>query len=185
MSNDMYKRVGVVMLAGGFLFGAYQTVSQAQGVPWTPYAIGFVVLLIGVIFSRLGRRVGAEHSEEINQNIELVRSSLKILLDRVRTMNAEREKIDAFDFCTRIDEDCMDAINNFVEAREAVSHHFGLATYARLMDNFALGERALNRAWCASADGYIDEVYICLDRAELRIGQAAEVLSNAQASSEA
>jgi hypothetical protein len=72
----------------------------------------------------------------------------------------------------------MDDINDFVEAREAIIARYGLAKYAEMMDNFALGERALNRAWCASADGYIDELHICLERAEVRLRAARDIVKD-------
>ncbi len=97
-------------------------------------------------------------------------------------MNAEREQVGVFGFCQRIDDDCMEPINDFVEAREAIIHQRGLATYAKLMDNFALGERALNRAWCAAADGYIDELYSCLERAQLSMTAALGVVAEQVAS---
>jgi hypothetical protein len=35
------------------------------------------------------------------------------------------------------------------------------------MTEFAAGERAVNRSWSAAADGYVDEVAVCLEKAEL------------------
>jgi hypothetical protein len=44
-------------------------------------------------------------------------------------------------------------------ARESIAYSYGLAAYADVMSPFAAGERYLNRAWCASADGYVDEIH--------------------------
>ena len=48
---------------------------------------------------------------------------------------------------------------------ECIAHSYGLAAYADVMSCFAAGERYLNRAWCASADGYIDEIHQYIDKA--------------------
>ena len=50
----------------------------------------------------------------------------------------------------------------FADARESMIPAFGLASYAEVMTRFAGGERLVNRAWSASADGYLDEVVACL-----------------------
>ena len=44
-------------------------------------------------------------------------------------------------------------------------HGLGMEHYARIMDRFARGERFVHRAWSASADGYVDEVWKSLDTA--------------------
>ncbi|MAY75028.1 MAG: hypothetical protein CMJ31_10000 [Phycisphaerae bacterium] len=46
----------------------------------------------------------------------------------------------------------------FAEAREALIGRYGLAKFAGIMDRFAEGERAVNRAWSAAADGRIGPV---------------------------
>jgi len=54
-------------------------------------------------------------------------------------------------------------------------HRFGLPAYAGIMTEFATAERSINRAWSASADGYIDEVWLSLDRAQRRMHRAKEL----------
>ena len=58
-----------------------------------------------------------------------------------------------------------ESIADFVEARTALIHTYSMQHYADLMTDFAIAERYVNRAWCASADGYIDEVASSLDLA--------------------
>ena len=43
----------------------------------------------------------------------------------------------------------------FVEARPELIGRYGIAGFARIMDSFAAGERTLNRAWSAAADGVL------------------------------
>ncbi|MCZ6508515.1 MAG: hypothetical protein O7A04_10795 [Acidobacteria bacterium] len=52
-----------------------------------------------------------------------------------------------------------------IQARESISHRFGLQAYAEVMNAFAAGERYLNRVWSASTDGYIDEAHTYIDKA--------------------
>ena len=49
----------------------------------------------------------------------------------------------------------------------------GLAGYARMMERFASGERAINRAWSAAADGFTSELESDLARAEEALADAA------------
>jgi hypothetical protein len=72
----------------------------------------------------------------------------------------------------RIDELFAEDLATFVEARESLSHIHGLQVYADVMSHFASAERYLNRAWSASADGYLDEVTAYLDRAQVQFVDA-------------
>jgi hypothetical protein len=60
----------------------------------------------------------------------------------------------------------------FIEARPQLVSRLGLAGYAQLMDRFAAGERQLNRAWSAAADGYEEEAVACLDNAAVLFEEA-------------
>ena len=73
----------------------------------------------------------------------------------------------------------MEDIDTFVEARESMIPRLGMQRYADIMSPFANGERLLNRAWSASADGYVDEVRSCVATACLELEKAAEQLANA------
>ena len=48
------------------------------------------------------------------------------------------------------------------------------------MSPFAAGERAINRAWSAAADGYIDEATVCLQRGFEMLTTANAELQNAK-----
>ena len=62
----------------------------------------------------------------------------------------------------------------FIEARSQLVSRLGLAGYAQLMDRFAAGERQLNRAWSAAADGYEEEAVACLDNAAVLFEEAEQ-----------
>ncbi len=44
------------------------------------------------------------------------------------------------------------------------------------MSAFAAGERYINRVWSASADSYIDEVMLYLDKAQVQFIEARDIL---------
>lgn len=178
MTSAWMKRLGYLCLSVGFLSGSYVTVAQKAAVAWDHYAVAFAITFVGVVLARLGNRVTAEQAEKLGEDVSVIERTLDSLVETVSDLNTQRDESDVFELCHRIDKRCMDDINDFAEAREAFIHRFGLAKYAELMDNFALGERALNRAWCASADGYIDELHICLNRAETRLRAARNVVKD-------
>lgn len=176
MSTHRFSQLGFALMAGGFLWGAYLIVSRLDYVDWYFYAPAFLLTALGSFMLRFSRgRAGAE-ADKVAADISIVDTSLKNLLDKVSAMNADVASADVYGFSKRIDDECMDPINDFVEAREALIHRYGLSEYAAVMDRFALGERSLNRAWCASADGYIDEVTDCLARAEAHFEAAHAVV---------
>ena len=57
---------------------------------------------------------------------------------------------------------------------------FDLKTYADVMTEFASAERSINRAWSAAADGYIDEINLCIDRSYDHLGQVRDFLEQAE-----
>jgi hypothetical protein len=71
----------------------------------------------------------------------------------------------------------MASIDDFVMARSTLIHTYGLREYAELMTDFSIAERNINRAWSASADGYIDEVWLSLERANRQLQTVAEHLA--------
>ena len=43
------KRVGFLLMSGGFLWGSFVAVTYLQRVEWTPYAIAFSLTAIGAV----------------------------------------------------------------------------------------------------------------------------------------
>lgn len=173
MDTASLKKLGFALMSAGFLGGAYTLVQYPEKIAWVPYGILFAVTAAGSAMLRVAQGKSGGETAKVSADIDTIRQSLEELVEKVTAINrADREGDKLFGVCQQIDTDCMDPINAFVDAREAMIHRFGLAPYATMMDSFALGERALNRAWCASADGYIDEVNLCLDRAENHLQKA-------------
>jgi len=66
----------------------------------------------------------------------------------------------------------------FVNSRESMIPVYGLQEYADVMNDFAGGERYVNRAWSASADGYVDETWHCVEVARGRLARARDRLES-------
>ena len=88
--------------------------------------------------------------------------ALEDLTHSLEELVEEGEMIDVYGVKDRIDGDMAENMANFADARESMIPAFGLTAYAEVMTRFAGGERLVNRAWSASADGYLDEVVTCL-----------------------
>jgi len=133
---------------------------------WPAYIISLSVAGAGVVLLRLTpKSIDADQNHTATGTLE----DLATLLDRVQTKIddwiAQFDDIFVYDFHGKIDAELSNDLGNFADLRELMIPAFGLDHYARIMTEFALAERTINRIWCASADGYIDEVRECLQRA--------------------
>ena len=78
------------------------------------------------------------------------------------------------DVTAYIDDNLVELFADFGDARNALIQQFGLSGFADVMTQFASGERFVNRAWSASADGYMDEASASLERAESHLQRAQQ-----------
>ncbi len=176
---------GGLLLMLGFFGAAFVTVRHAdaeqlewQTIEWAWYAIAFVVGLVGVVVLRVTAKSTGTQAHKLDADLEAMKTSLGRLVDKLSAMTAGRDDISVYDVHGRIDDELMIDLNAFVEARETLIHLYGLQPYADLMNRFALSERNINRAWSASADGYIDEVWICMERALQEMSAARGLLTD-------
>lgn len=160
------RKLGLFLFLAGFLAGAFVIVQQRMAVNWLHYGAACALSVAGVVVLRLTSKGEATAENVLTQNMQLVLTSLEQLQSKLHKLNETRDEVGVYGICNHIDNELMADLSNFVAARETVIQKHGLDTYARMMDAFAGGERALNRAWSASADGYIDEAWSSLDRAE-------------------
>jgi hypothetical protein len=131
-----------------------------------------------VVLLRRTASATASDAETVRTNIATLESSSRRLVDRLEAMNRERESIFVYDVHGRIDAELAEDLAAFAEARESMIHGIGLAEYAAVMDQFARSERSINRAWSASADGYVDEVWATLAAAETSMREADRILAS-------
>jgi hypothetical protein len=172
----MGGRVGIVLLWGGFLYGALVSVQQTSQVDWVQYGIAAVITVVGIVLIRVAQRRDLTEDGRVARDVATLRESLGSVEAKVRALFDERDDVDVYDVHARIDDELMPVISTFVDARESMITAFSIEVYAKVMTDFALGERLLNRAWCASADGYIDETWASVERASKALTRAKEAL---------
>lgn len=172
------KNLGYLLLAGGFLAGAYATALDVQHVDWQLFGIAAAAAIAGLVTFKRQAAALAQSDEvltvnraELKESIENIVRDLDEMVGHTESVGAQlREKID---LTLRVD------LRRFADARQSMVHLFGLQTYADIMSSFAAGERYINRVWSASADGYDGEATQYLDKAARQFADAAEQLKKA------
>jgi len=177
------KNIGLALITLAFIGGAYISVIDATEVMWNYFFVAFVTGAAGVAMARIATKKAATTEEALTTNMGAVRTNLSKIVEIVKGLDDEKNTIATYDMRTEIDLRGMDAINAFVESREAISHVYGLQAYADVMSHYAGGERFLNRVWSASADGYVDEVNMYLGRALEQFEIARDKLAAVEAES--
>lgn len=171
------KTLGLLMVAAAFLAGAYLSSLDAREVNW---AWLLPVLLIGAAGMLMRRRAlhrEARSDDRISGNLTTLRDSLRNIVAELETLDDAKAELPPHQARFEIDRRFRADLNRFAEARESMSHVFGLQAYADVMSAFAAGERYVNRVWSASADGYVDEVRDYLGRARAQFGEAEAALN--------
>lgn len=179
------RLVGHILLWLGFFAGAFVTVRHLEVVgdkwrtiDWPLYALALCVGSVGVILLRTTARQASTHSDKLLADIKTLEVSVRELLARLSEMQQDGRagSLSVFDIHQRIDARLAEPINDFVEARHTLAHSYGRQAFAQIMTDFSLAERNINRAWSASVDGYIDEVWSSFQRAEERFQAVARQL---------
>ncbi len=166
------KQIGYVFLMIGFLAGAFIATAEVDHVKWGQFAPCAGAMLVGLVLVRSHAAAAKGDTEAHSGGLEALEKAVASLVTKIGAMNESKDSIDVFDVHGQIDAQLMDDLNDFVESRESLIPLFGMQRYADIMSAFANGERNINRAWSASADGYIDEVWASLGRAEERMREA-------------
>ena len=172
------KNIGFILLAAGFLAGAYATSLDIQNVHWTLFAGAAVVAIAGLIISKNQASAHAKSSEVLEVNRGALRESLQNIVRDLGEISADANANGAV-LRERIDLKLRDDLRRFADARESMVHLFGLQTYADIMSSFAAGERYINRVWSASADGYDGEAATYLEKAATQFADAQQQLQQA------
>jgi len=173
------KNIGYILLAAGFLAGAYATALDVQNVNWTLFAVAAVTAIAGLIISKSQASAIARSEEVLNVNRGELRESLQNIVGDLAEIVSDSSAKGA-DLRERIDLKLRDDLRRFADARSSMVHLFGLQTYADIMSSFAAGERYINRVWSASADGYEGEAATYLEKAAQQFADAQRQLQEAQ-----
>jgi hypothetical protein len=160
--------LGHVLLWLGVLATSFVSVREATLIDWRWYGAAALVGLVGVVLLRVTAGASASETDKLNAGLEAMRVSLAAVRGQLSELAARpRDPVayDVYGVKTVIDDQLAPHLATFADAREAMIPIFGIQGYADVMTHFAGGERLVNRAWSASADGYIDEVQVCVERA--------------------
>lgn len=158
------KNIGLGIIVLAFIGGAYLSVLDPLEVMWGYFAAAFVAGAIGVVITRMATKKAATTEEALTTNMGAVKNNLARIVEIVQELEDSKLTIPTYEMGKEIDLRIIESVNGFVEAREAISHVYGLQAYADVMSHYAGGERFLNRVWSASADGYVNEVNTYLAR---------------------
>jgi len=166
------KYFGYFLITIGFLWGAFLTVEQPEGVNTALYLAALAIGIAGVTVARLAVRAEARDETRLQTNIATIETSLAAIVNDAERLDAEKESINVYDLRHVIDRTFPEHLAAFVEARESIAHSYGLKAYAEVMNRFATGERYLNRVWSASTDGYQPEAYDYITRSHAQFDDA-------------
>jgi hypothetical protein len=166
------KYFGYFLITIGFLWGAFLTVEQPEGVNTALYLAALAIGIAGVTVARLAVRAEARDETRLQTNIATIETSLAAIVNDAERLDAEKESINVYDLRHVIDRTFPEHLAAFVEARESIAHSYGLKAYAEVMNRFATGERYLNRVWSASTDGYQPEAHDYITRSHAQFDDA-------------
>jgi hypothetical protein len=180
------RLIGHVLLWLGFLVGAFVAVRsvEVEGAPWSTiswpaYGMAMFVATAGVVVLRSTKTAAGVASAEEAHAIDELDTILARLQSTLEGWSQQSDELDVYAVHGMIDESLAEDFGRFADLREAMIPEFGLDHYARIMTEFALAERTVNRTWSASADGYIDEVRDCLSGAVVHLRAARKRLRDA------
>ncbi len=170
-----------LLLVIGFVSASLVAMFDVTEVNWLLFAGPLAVGFLGVIWHRRRLHALASHGELVTGNLSTLQTALGNIVTNLQPMVDKSDELPTHKARFEIDRLFREDLNKFANAREAMSHAFGLQAYADVMSSFAAGERYINRVWSASADGYVDEVNEYLKRALVQFQDALDLFNTQQA----
>lgn len=171
------KAIGYLLITAGFLAGSLIAVqTEANDIQWSWFAPALMVGVAGVVLARVGQNLESRDADTLSDNVDQLTNSMDRIVEKITRLCGQREQMHPYEVHGRIDELFPADLNTFVDARTSIAHVYGLPAYADVMNEFAAGERYLNRVWSASVDCYIDDVHEYLQRAQHQFEEARRKL---------
>ena len=152
---------------GGGLENLTEIASPKNGwhlIPWVPYGVAALVCFAGVVLLHVSKANATQKPEDTAASLSEIKSALASAIEKASALSQESGKMAPSKIVARIDDEIAEYLRVFADGRDCMTTEYGLNVFADVMSPFAAGERAINRAWSASADGYIDEATDCLKR---------------------
>jgi hypothetical protein len=175
------KILGYILITVGFLAGALAAIVDQEHVRWNYFTGALAVGIAGIICVHTGHRRVHTSEEKLNENIRSVETALEKIVENITQLDSQKKSINPYDARHKIDELFLEELNIFIDARKSIAHIYGLSAYGDVMSSFAAGERYLNRVWSASADGYIDEVNMYIEKAREQFAESFEKIRRLKA----
>ena len=167
---------GFLLLAAGFLAGAYSTALDIESTNWTMFFPAAIVAIVGVLMIKRQASGVATSESVLTANRTELRESLRSIVRNLDELISAGASVATEDLRNEVDQRLRDDLRRFAAARESLVHLYSLQTYADIMSEFAAGERYVNRVWSASADGYDGESRTYLERAVRQFREAVKQL---------
>ena len=145
---------------------------------WPWYLISAGVAIAGVVMLYVSKSSEGQQTEKTKTNLKEIKSSLDRLLANIAKLQDSQDKMPPSKITKYIDDVLAEDFRVFAEGRDSITAEHGLSVFAEVMTHFAAGERAINRAWSAAADGYVDETATCIERAENMLISAKKELAS-------
>jgi len=175
------SRLGSVLVALGFLSAAYMASLDPLQVHWPVFLPPVLAGFLGVYLRRRAAMQHAQSDHVLASNRANIEQSLARIVAGLEQLDAGKQELPPHLARFEIDRRFRGDLTAFADARDSLSHMYGLQAYADIMSAFAAGERYLNRVWSASADGYVDEVREYIGRALSMFREAQATLDDIQA----
>ncbi len=170
------KQIGYTMVGISFLGTAFITSLDALLVDWHIFLPTLVMGILGVTIVKKALRREAHSEGVLTTNLGNIKTSIARIVENLEQLNGKKTSIPPYEIRFEIDKLFREDLNLFADSRRSLGHRYGLQPYAEVMNSFAAGERYLNRVWSASADSYVDEVMLYLDKASEQFIEAKDKL---------
>ena len=162
----MKTYIGVMLLSCGFLLGSYSSVTSLNQVSWFSYVFAMSIGFLGVFMMYSNRKkTQQESSNDINSIIQIENALEHIIKNITKIINDNERPELTGQVRFQVDTFLLPDLDIIINLRKSIIYVYNLQSYSDIMNEFACGERYLNRVWCASADCYYDEVQAYLIKA--------------------
>lgn len=153
--------------------------SSWSTINWPWYLISAAICIAGICFLRVGKKTSAGSGEKTEANLKQIKAHLADLVVNTENLNSAIADYSPRQILNYIEEKLLDDFRGFADGRDSITAEHGLEVFANVMTQFAAGERAINRAWSASADGYIEEAKACVQHGLMMLNTARKLLESA------
>ncbi len=147
---------------------------------WAWYLISAAICLAGVCFLRMGKRAAVGKDDKVEANLKQIKLHLINAVNNTESLDQQMKEFKPRQILNFIEESLLEDLDGFAEGRDSITNEYGLEVFASVMTQFAAGERAINRAWSASADGYVEEAATCVAHGLAMLQSAKKLLDAAQ-----